>query len=76
MATRNIKNLPDDRYEKLKLRARQDRRSIAQEVTQLLAAAPDISEPLSIMELRGLGKELWQGTDPAEPVTTERASWD
>ena len=76
MATLNIKNLPDDLYEKLKLRARQERRSIAQEVTQLLAAALGTPEPLSIMELRGLGKELWHDIDPVEHVATERASWD
>jgi plasmid stability protein len=76
MATLNIKNLPDALYEKLKVRARQDRRSIAQEATQLLAAALDEPNLLSIMELRGLGKELWHGIDPEDHVATERASWD
>jgi plasmid stability protein len=76
MATLNIKKLPDALHNKLKLRARQQRRSVAQEVTQLLAAAPDAPEPLSIMDLRGLGKELWHDIDPAEHVATERAWWD
>jgi len=30
----------------------------------------------SIMELQGLGKELWQDMDAQEYVNQERASWD
>ena len=30
----------------------------------------------SIMELCGLGKEIWQGTDAQEYVNNERASWN
>jgi hypothetical protein len=30
----------------------------------------------SIMELRGLGKEIWQGIDAQEYVNNERASWN
>ena len=29
----------------------------------------------SIMELEGLGKEIWQGLDAQEYVNQERASW-
>ena len=29
----------------------------------------------SIMELQGLGKEIWQGMDAQEYVNQERASW-
>jgi plasmid stability protein len=77
MATLNIKNLPDALYEKLKARAKRERRSVAQEVTGLLAAALNEEQPpLSIMELQGLGKELWEGVDAAAHVETDRASWD
>jgi plasmid stability protein len=76
LATLNIKNLPDDLYEKLKARAKRERRSVAQEVTGLLAAALDGSKALSIMDLQGLGAALWRGVDAAEHVETERASWD
>jgi hypothetical protein len=35
------------------------------------------SEPQhSIMELRGLGKEIWEGIDAQEYVNSERASWN
>ena len=30
----------------------------------------------SIMELKGLGKEIWQGIDADEYVAKERDSWD
>jgi len=29
----------------------------------------------SVMELQGLGKEIWQGMDAQEYVNRERASW-
>ncbi len=76
VATLNIKNLPDALHEKLKARARRERRSVAQEVTFLLSAALDTPPPLSIMDLQGLGKELWQGVDAAAHVEAERAAWD
>ena len=76
MATLNIKNLPDRLYKKLQARAKRERRSVAQEVTHLLDAALDTSEPLSILELRGLGKEHWKDIDAATHVQRERAAWD
>jgi len=30
----------------------------------------------SILELRGLGKAIWQGVDAQEYVNRERASWN
>lgn len=76
MATLNIKNLPDALYKKLQARAKRDRRSVAQEVTQLLSDALEAPQRLSILELQGLGKEHWQGIDAAAHVHRERASWD
>ena len=76
MATLNIKNLPDVLYRKLQARAKRDRRSVAQEVTHLLSEALETAKPLSILELQGLGKELWQGVDALDHVQRERASWD
>lgn len=76
MATLNIKNFPASLYRKLKERARRERRSMAQEVTHLLEKALEDAEPLSILELEGLGKELWRGEDAAEHVARERDSWE
>ena len=76
MATLNVKNFPDDLYERLKRRAAAQRRSIAGEVVQLLDRAVAEAEPLSILELRGLGKEAWREIDAAEYVREEREAWD
>ncbi len=76
MATLNIKNLPDGLYKKLQARARRQHRSVAQEVIHLLSRAVAEPTPRSILELRGLGKELWRGVDAASHVERERRSWD
>ena len=76
MATLNIKNVPDKLYSRLKARARGERRSISQEVLRILEEATRPSETVSILELRGLGKEIWKGIDPAIHVDEERDSWD
>ena len=76
MATLNIKNFPDDIYERLQMLAKRDHRSVTQEVVHLLEQATGESKTLSLLELRGLGKELWEGIDPVEYVRSERDSWD
>ena len=76
MATLNVKNLSDALYRRLQKRARESRRSVAQEVTLILEEAVGRSEPLSILGLRGLGKEAWAGIDAAAHVDAERRSWD
>ena len=30
----------------------------------------------SLLELRGLGKEIWEGVDPVEYIKQERDSWE
>jgi plasmid stability protein len=76
MATLNIKNLPEPLYKKLRARAKRERRSVAQEVTHLLSEALETPEPLSLLDLRGLGKEHWRGIDAEAHVDQERAAWD
>ena len=76
MATLNIKNLPDVLYRKLQARAKRERRSMAQEVTHILSEALEARKPLSILELQGLGKEVWHGIDAAAHVERERTSWE
>lgn len=75
MATLNVKDFPDELYGRLKERAARERRSVAQEVTHLLEAAVAEREPLSILGLRGLGKEYWSDTDAGMLVDEERATW-
>ena len=76
MATLNVKNLPDGLYRKLQTRARRQRRSVAQEVIHLLNDVLTSPRPVSILELKGLGKELWQNVDATAHVKRERNSWD
>jgi plasmid stability protein len=76
VATLNIKKVPDKLYSRLKARARRERRSVSQEVLHILDEATKPIETVSILELRGLGKELWKGIDPAAHVDEERRSWD
>ncbi len=76
MATLSIKNLPEKLYSRLKARARRERRSLSQEVLHILDQATKPVESVSILELAGLGKELWKGIDPAAHVDEERRSWD
>ena len=75
MATLNVKNLPDGLYRKLKARAKREHRSVAQEVAMLLSEALEAPRAHSILELRGLGKDLWTGVDAAEYIARERDSW-
>jgi hypothetical protein len=53
-----------------------ERRRLVEELTARVATdAPP--EPLhSIMELRGLGAEIWEGIDAQEYVNGERDSWN
>ena len=76
MAVLNIKNLPDGLYRKLRARAKREHRSVAQEVIHLLIDALEVPKPLSILDLKGLGKEHWRGVDASKHVEGERASWD
>ncbi len=76
MATLNIKNLPDPLYRKLQARAKKKRRSVAQEVTRIIEEAVAKPELLSVLDLKGLGKEIWEGRDAARHVAEERKSWD
>ena len=75
MATLNIKNLPDQLHRKLRERAKREHRSVAQEVIHLLTAAVEAPTPRSILDLRGLGKELWTDVDAAKHVAAERDAW-
>ncbi len=76
MAILNIKNLPDGLYKRLKARAEQQHRSVAQEVTHILDQVLGGAEPLSILALQGLGKSAWSGVDGAVHVDAERNAWD
>jgi hypothetical protein len=69
--------IPDELYDLLQKRAERELRSAAGQVVHLLEKAlQEDLKTLSIVELRGLGKELWAGVDPVEYIRAERDSWD
>lgn len=76
MATLNIKNMPDRLYKKIQARAQREHRSIAQEVIHILSQATESATPRSILELQGLGKDLWRKVDGKKHVNRERRGWD
>lgn len=76
MSILNIKNFPDELYEKLRERAKEEHRSVSQEVIHLLTETLEPSKSRSILELRGLGKSAWAGLDTVRHVAEERDSWD
>lgn len=76
MATLNIKKFPNDLYEHLRVIAEQEQRSLSQEVIYLLRQAVRSKEKRSLLELRGLGKELWKDVDVGDHIQHERDAWD
>ncbi len=75
MAVLNVKSVPDKLYRKLQARAKRERRSVAQEVLHILDQA--LSEPprLSIMNLQGLGKDIWRDVNSDHYIEAERRAW-
>ena len=45
-------------------------------ITRMVRYQVDKAQAPSIMELEGLGAEIWQGIDAQEYVDQERDSWD
>ena len=76
MATLNIKNFPDELHQRLRALAQSEQRSLSQQVIRLLGEAVSELEPRSILELRGLGADLWRHTDASKLLDEERGSWD
>ena len=56
--------------------SREDRLRLLVELSSRTANGGSSEPRHSILELRGLGKEIWEGIDAQEYVNNERASWD
>ena len=76
MASLSIKNVPDWLYRKIQARAKKKHRSIEEEVIHILTQVTEESEPLSILDLQGLGKQLWHKSSTTRHVHEERRRWD
>jgi len=53
-----------------------DQLRLLEELAALVRRQVMIRPRRSILELQGLGKEIWQGIDVQEYVDRERASWN
>ena len=76
MAVLNVKSVPDKLYRKLQARAKRQRRSVAQEVIEILDQALTKPPRLSLLGLQGLGKEIWRDINSDQYIDAERRSWD
>ena len=45
-------------------------------LVEALHPCSESPQPRHITEMRGLGKDLWQGIDPQDYLNAERDSWD
>lgn len=75
MAVLNVKGIPEGLYKALRQRAEQERRSITQEVVYVLSQYLQAPPHRSIMELRGLGKEVWRRIHVERYLRGEREAW-
>lgn len=53
-----------------------DKINIMSRIVNLLKREEKSNEMWSITQLKGLGKNVWQTTDIASYIATERKSWD
>jgi len=56
--------------------SREDQQRLISELAARAEGEPLAEPQHSIMELEGLGKEIWEGIDAQEYVNQERASWN
>lgn len=74
-ATLSLKNIIDGLHRRLKQRARRERRSVLEAVARTFEHALAAREPTSIIDVQGLGKDVWHCIDPVKHVRAERRSW-
>ena len=72
MTVREYKDL----LERVTLLPHQEKVDLLAEIANQLRADSRKGQKRSIMELEGLGKEIWSGIDAQEYVDRERDSWD
>jgi hypothetical protein len=53
-----------------------DQLRLLEQIAVLIRQKAAVKTPRSIMELQGLGKEIWQNIDAQKYVDEERKSWN
>jgi hypothetical protein len=56
--------------------SRDEQLRLIHDLTRQTAKVPDTDEPTSVLELCGLGEEIWRQMDAQEYVSRERSSWN
>jgi len=56
--------------------SRPEQLRLISDLAEYLRAHAEPETRTSILELQGLGKDIWQGVDAQEYVDRERASWN
>jgi hypothetical protein len=56
--------------------SREEQLRLVRELEMRTVGQPSSAPKRSILEFRGLGKEIWEGIDAQEYVNRERASWN
>ncbi len=77
MASRHMSSTP---YENAKRSVEalgpQDQLRLIAELTGRLSGQVSPQSRRSLLELKGLGKEIWEGVDVAKYLNRERSSWN
>jgi hypothetical protein len=65
----------DELVERIQNLTPTDQLRLLEELAVIIRRRIDTAPHRSILELQGLGKEIWRGIDAQEYVDQERASW-
>jgi len=65
----------EETLERARLLSPEDQARLLEELITDLRQRLENQQYHSIMELKGLGKELWQGVDVEKYIEEERSSW-
>ena len=72
-AAENLNQLYEQQIKPL---GRADRLQLLARIAQDLAVADDDDQPLNLLDLEGLGEEVWRGIDAQAYVNELRDEWD
>ena len=66
----------EDTFQNVKSLSRAEQLQLMSELAEHLRVHAAPEPRISILELQGLGKEIWQGIDAQEYMDHERAAWN
>ena len=72
--------MPPNSYDEIRSRAAAELSAdemirLSAELAAQAAAKSANSQPLNLLDLRGLGKEVWNGVNPEHYIAEQRDSW-